>query len=92
MSLATKLLTKTTLVGTIRGNKRKLPKAAKQTKNNMSRFSSVLYKSENYFLYKSKPNKKEAVLSSRHGKLIEVIKKCYRTIFNFITKQNLELI
>lgn len=56
MSLATKLLDKkTTLVGTIRGNKRELPKAAKQTKDNMPRFSTLLYKSENSVLtiYKS---------------------------------------
>lgn len=69
MSLATKLLAKkTTLVGTIRGNKRELPKVAKQRKDNMSRFSTLLYKSENSVLtiYKSKPNKRVAVLSSRH--------------------------
>jgi hypothetical protein len=69
MSLATKLLAKkTTLVGTIRGNKRELPKAAKQTKDNMPRFSTLLYKSENCVLtiYKSKPNERVAVLSSKH--------------------------
>ncbi|XP_059563328.1 piggyBac transposable element-derived protein 4-like [Myotis daubentonii] len=69
MSLATKLLAKqTTLVGTIRGNKRELPKAAKQTKDNMPPFSTLLYKSENCVLtiYKSKPNKRVAVLSSKH--------------------------
>ena len=48
ISLATKLLAKkTTLVGTIRGNKRELPKAAKQTKDNIPHFSTLLYKSEN---------------------------------------------
>ncbi|KAL6418248.1 hypothetical protein ACFW04_012249 [Cataglyphis niger] len=69
MSLATKLLAKkTTLVGTIKANKRELPKAAKQTKDDMPRFSTLLYKSENSVLtiYKSKPNKRVAVLSSRH--------------------------
>nr|XP_012145741.1 PREDICTED: piggyBac transposable element-derived protein 4-like [Megachile rotundata] len=68
-SLATKLLAKkTTLVGTIRGNKRELPKVAKQTKDNMPRFFTLLYKSENSVLtiFKSKPNKKVVVLSSRH--------------------------
>jgi CO dehydrogenase/acetyl-CoA synthase gamma subunit (corrinoid Fe-S protein) len=69
MSLATKLLAKkTTLVGTIRGNKREILKAAKQTKDNMPRFSTLLYKSEDCVLtiYKSKPNKRVAVLSSQH--------------------------
>ncbi|KAK2580001.1 hypothetical protein KPH14_010766 [Odynerus spinipes] len=69
MSLATKLLAKkTTLVGTIRANKRELPKPAKQSKDNMPRFSTLLYRSENCVLtiYKSKPNKRVAVLSSRH--------------------------
>ncbi|XP_035735020.1 uncharacterized protein LOC118447313 [Vespa mandarinia] len=69
MSLAIKLLTKKiTLVGTIRGNKRELLKAAKQMKDNMPRFSTLLYKSENCVLtiYKSKPNKRVAVLSSKH--------------------------
>ena len=69
MSLATKLLAKkTTQVGTIRVNKRELIKAAKQTKDKMPRFSTFLYKSENSVLtiYKSKPNKRVAVLSSKH--------------------------
>lgn len=69
LSLATKLITKrTTLVGTIRQNKRELPKPAKLKKDNMSRFSTILYKSENCTLtiYKSKPNKKVLLLSSKH--------------------------
>jgi hypothetical protein len=59
---------KTTLVGTIRGNKREIPKAAKQTKDNMPRFSTLLYKSEDCVLTinKSKPNKRVAVLGSQH--------------------------
>ncbi|KAK2583959.1 hypothetical protein KPH14_006423 [Odynerus spinipes] len=45
--LAKKLLAlKTTLVGTIRSNKRELPKPAKETKDKMTLFSSNLYKSE----------------------------------------------
>ncbi|CAK9832670.1 PiggyBac transposable element-derived protein 4 [Anthophora retusa] len=47
LPLATKLITKrTSLVGTIRQNKRELPKLAKSKKDNMSRFSTVLYKTE----------------------------------------------
>lgn len=68
-SLATKLLSKrTTLVGTIRANKRELPKPAKEKKDKMARFSTQLYKSNNCTLtiYKSKPNKKVLLLSSKH--------------------------
>ena len=47
-SLASKLLEKrTTLVGTIRANKRELPKLAKQKKDNLLRFSSEIYKTDN---------------------------------------------
>ena len=69
LSLATKLINKkTSLVGTIRQNKKELPKPAKSKKDNMSRFSTVLYETENCTLtiYKSKPNKKVLVLSSKH--------------------------
>jgi hypothetical protein len=60
-TLASKLLAKkTTLVGTIRRNKRELPKLARQAKDNMTRFSTILYKSNDFVLsiYKAKPNKK----------------------------------
>lgn len=69
LPLATKLLTKrTSLVGTMRQNKRELPKLAKSKKDNVSRFSTVLYKTDKCTLtiYKSKPNKKVLVLSSKH--------------------------
>ncbi|XP_026471320.1 uncharacterized protein LOC113375604, partial [Ctenocephalides felis] len=60
MSLAIKLLAKkTALVGTMRANKRELPKAAKLTKDKMPRYSTMT-------IYKSKPNKKVSVQSSRH--------------------------
>lgn len=68
-SLAAKLLEKrTTIVGTIRSNKRELPKFAKQAKDGMPRFSTKLYKSSHCSLtiYKSKPNKKVLLLSSKH--------------------------
>lgn len=67
--LAQKLLArKTTLVGTIRSNKRELPKSVKEKKDKMTLFSSDLYKSENFILtvYKSKPNIKVLLLSTRH--------------------------
>ena len=41
------LAEKTILVGTIRSNKRELPKPAKEEKNKMTLFSSHLYKLEN---------------------------------------------
>ena len=62
MSLATKFFTKkkTMLIGTLRGNKRELPKLARQRKDNMNRFSTTLYRSNNCTLtiYKPKLNKK----------------------------------
>ncbi|KAL9929350.1 piggyBac transposable element-derived protein 4-like isoform 1-T2 [Glossina fuscipes fuscipes] len=69
-SLASKLLTKrTTLVGTIRRNKRELPKLARQAKDSMTRFSTILHKSKDFILtiYKAKPNKKVLILSSMHA-------------------------
>lgn len=68
-SLAIQLLAKrTTLVGTIRSNKRELPLIAKQKKDDMARFSSKIFTSDNCTLtiYKSKPNKKVLLLSSKH--------------------------
>ncbi|CAL7935170.1 unnamed protein product [Xylocopa violacea] len=59
--LTLKLLSKnTTLLGTIRANKRELPKSCKQKKDSMVRFSTLLYESNGCTLtvYKSKPNKK----------------------------------
>lgn len=71
-SLASKLLAKkTTLVGTIRRNKRELPKLARQAKDSMTRFSTILYKSNDFILsiYKAKPNKKVLILSSMHSSI-----------------------
>lgn len=69
LSLAIKLTTKrTSLVGSIRQNKRELPKLAKSKKDNMLRILTILYKIENFTLiiYKSKPHKKVLLLSSKH--------------------------
>ena len=68
-TISNKIITKrTSLVGTIRQNKRELPKLAKSKKDSIYRFSTVLYKTEKFTLtiYKSKPNKKVLVLSSKH--------------------------
>lgn len=76
VSLAKKILAKkTSIVRTIRGNKRELPKLAKERKDKMTRFSSKLYKSSQITLtvYKSKPAKKLIVISSKH-KSIEIEK------------------
>ncbi|CAD1479152.1 unnamed protein product, partial [Heterotrigona itama] len=61
---------KTTLVGTIRGNKIELPKIAKQKTNDLPRFSSLLYKSSNCTLtiYKSKATR-NVLLSSKHNSI-----------------------
>ena len=67
--IATKLFRKkTTVVGTIRANKRELPKLAKQKKDKMTRFSTKLYRTNNCTLtvYKAKQNKKVLILSSMH--------------------------
>jgi len=70
LSLASKLFAKkTTLVGTIRNNRRELPKIAREKKDKMQRFSTLLYRTQNCLLtiYKSKPNKKVILLSSMHN-------------------------
>jgi hypothetical protein len=93
MSLATKLLAKkkkkTILVETIRGNKRELPKAAKQTKDNMPRFSTLLSKSENcaFTIYKSKRNKRVVVLSFKH-KFVKIDKSNKKMLPEFIQFYN----
>ncbi|XP_025160794.1 piggyBac transposable element-derived protein 4-like [Harpegnathos saltator] len=79
ISLAKKLLAKkTTLVGTIRANRKELPKIAKAKKDKITQFSTKLYRSENCTLtiYKSKPNKKVLLLSTKHKNItIEKNKK-----------------
>lgn len=67
--LAEKLVAKrTSLVGTIRANKRELPKPAKIKKDKMKLYSSEHYKSGKCILtiYKSKPNLKMLLLSTKH--------------------------
>jgi len=87
-SLATKLLQKkTSLIGTIRQNKRELPKSAKIQKNKMERFTTQFYVSNNCTLtiYKSKPNKKVLLLSSKHKSVIvEKNNKLFQKPLNFI--------
>jgi hypothetical protein len=88
ISLAKKLSEKNTfLVGTIRANKRELPKSVKSKKDNMLRFSSLFYRSSGCSLtvYKSKPNKKVLVLSSKHQtcKVDKTYKKLPETILYY---------
>jgi len=88
--LASKLLAKkTTLVGTIRGNKRELPNICKTKKDTMVTFSSKLYKSSGYVLtiYKNKPKKRVFVLSSKHKSLnIQKTKKLLPETVEFYNK------
>ena len=89
LSLASKLLLKrTTLVGIIRGNKKKLPKICKTKKNTMAHFSSLLYRSNGIILtiYKSKP-KKVFVLNSKHKSVrTEKSNKCLPETVEFYNK------
>ncbi|KAL2729390.1 piggyBac transposable element-derived protein 4-like [Vespula squamosa] len=65
----TKLITKrTSLVDTIRQNKKELPKLVKSKKDHMPHFSIILYKTENCTLtiYKSKSNKNALLLNLKH--------------------------
>ncbi|CAK9803942.1 PiggyBac transposable element-derived protein 4 [Anthophora quadrimaculata] len=70
LPLATKLLAKkTTIVGTIRANRKELPRLAKLKNDDMTLFSTKLYRSNNCMLtiYKAKPRKKVLILSSMHN-------------------------
>lgn len=83
--LALKLKSKNTaLLGTIRANKRELPKICKLKKDNMERFSTLLYQSNRCTLtiYKSKPNKKVLILSTKHKhiKIDKAAKKLPETV------------
>lgn len=85
ISLALKLKSqKTSLVETLRTNKRELPKSCKLKKDGMARFSSLLYESKGCTLtvYKSKPCKKVLVLSTKHKniKLDNSCKKLSETV------------
>ncbi|XP_050453253.1 piggyBac transposable element-derived protein 4-like [Cataglyphis hispanica] len=83
--LALKLRSKnTSLLGTIRANKRELPKTCKLKKDSMARFSTLLYQSNGCTLtvYKSKPNKKVLILSTKHKhvKIDKTAKKLPETV------------
>lgn len=69
-SLTIQLLAKkkTMLVGAIRSNKRELPLIGKQKKDDVARFSSKIFTTDNCIITicKSKPNKKIKVLSFKH--------------------------
>ncbi|XP_076179606.1 uncharacterized protein LOC143152895 [Ptiloglossa arizonensis] len=92
-SLAAKLLAKrTTLVGTMRANRRELPALAKTTKDNSKLLSTMTYKSNDCTLtiYKSKPRKKVAISSTKRKtvkiknnrkKTRETISYCDKTKF-----------
>uniref|UniRef100_A0A1A9UIE0 Uncharacterized protein n=1 Tax=Glossina austeni TaxID=7395 RepID=A0A1A9UIE0_GLOAU len=70
----------TSRAGTIRANKRELPKTCKLKKDSMARFSTLLHQSNGCTLtvYKSKPNKKVLIMQ----------KKCMRKVY---TQQNLHM-
>lgn len=95
MSLATILLAKkTTFVGTIKENKRDLPKAAKQIKDNILTVLNCLISIKNFCPYNIQNNKriKELLflaLVINLWKSIEVIKKMLPDSAQFTTKQNL---
>lgn len=90
LPLASKLLAKkTSIVGTMRANKKELPKFAKQKKDNMPRFSTSLYKSEGMVLtiYKSKRTKKVLLLSTKHKSVkIEKSGKCLPETVEYYNK------
>ncbi|XP_035741492.1 piggyBac transposable element-derived protein 1-like [Vespa mandarinia] len=70
LPLAIKLLAKkTTIIGTIRANRKELLRLAKLKNDDMALFSTKLYRSINYMLtiYKAKPRKKVLILSSMHN-------------------------
>lgn len=81
LPLATKLLAKkTTIVGTIRANRKELPRLAKLKNDDMALFSTKLYRSNNCMLtvYKAKPRKKVLILSSMHNS-VQIEKNNART-------------
>ncbi|XP_043486360.1 piggyBac transposable element-derived protein 4-like [Polistes fuscatus] len=81
LHLATKVLAKkTTIVGTIRANRKELPRLAKLKNDDMALFSTKLYRSNNYMLtvYKAKPRKKVLILSSMHNS-VQIEKNDTRT-------------
>ncbi|KAF7386959.1 hypothetical protein HZH66_011411 [Vespula vulgaris] len=70
--LATKLLAKRTILfGIIRSNRRELFELVKLAKDELKRFSIVLYKTNNRTLtiYEFKPAKKVTILSSKHKRI-----------------------
>lgn len=90
LPLASKLLAKNTaLVGTVRCNKRELPKICKEKKDGMERFSTHLYETNECTLtvYKSKPNKKVVLLSTKHkGVKIDTSSKKLPETISFYNK------
>lgn len=87
--LAAKLLSKkTSLIGTIRANKKELPMFVKQKKDKMTRFSTLFYISDMFLLtvYKSKRHKKVLLLSTKHKS--GIIKNCRKRLPNTIEYYN----